>query len=195
MPLYCIYIKPSFRLRLCVLSHLFASCSHRNNVSNSVLPMHDTALPISSLTSSFQLNWARGTCTEASHHFQDVIFWDMKPCHSSKKSQRSGGTYRLHLQSNETMNLPSSQRGCAALRKAKRASWGTSTFVFVRYRGVTVDGPLLHHFKSETSNYPFPFGPNIPLSISLSDTLSLCSFLMRQVSHPYRTICKIVFLY
>jgi hypothetical protein len=43
----------------------------------------------------------------------------------------------------------------------------------------------------------FLFGPNIPLNILLSNTLSLYPFLnvINQVSHPYRTTGKIIVLY
>jgi hypothetical protein len=33
---------------------------------------------------------------------KDVVFWDVKPCDSSK-NRRFGGTYRLHLEGNESL--------------------------------------------------------------------------------------------
>jgi hypothetical protein len=70
-----------------------------------------------------------------------AIFWDMTQCGYRKKSRRFGGTYHLYLQVNQTLSLPTSQRGFASRRRAKGASCnGTSTAGFIHCRGVVVDG-------------------------------------------------------
>jgi hypothetical protein len=42
---------------------------------------------------------------------KDVVFWDITPCGSSMRNRRIGGTYRLHLQHNKALSLPSSRDG------------------------------------------------------------------------------------
>jgi hypothetical protein len=76
---------------------------------------------------------------------KDVFFWDMTPCRSSKENRPFGGTYRLHLQGNESLSLRSSQKAYVSRRTAKkRASCNdTSAVCFIRYPEVDIGGPLL----------------------------------------------------
>jgi hypothetical protein len=72
-----------------------------------------------------------------------VVFLDMTPCESSRKNRCFGRTYHLHLQGNGT--LESSQlaaRTCLTTDGEESLLHGTSTVVFIRYRGV-VGGRLL----------------------------------------------------
>jgi hypothetical protein len=57
-----------------------------------------------------------------------TVSWDFTPCGSSKKNRRFRRKYCLHLQGNETLSLPSSQRGHASRRTAKRASYKQHTY-------------------------------------------------------------------